>query len=118
MSSLTFWNSKAEQDLSMYSKAEKILFNSIMKSFEMLEDSPIQGLINTMCSHSGLSETELLTNYDLFEKSLRQILYDGADIILDFLKDEMLQYSAIKRSSLTINDIMDEINSGEQDLVL
>jgi hypothetical protein len=83
----------------------------------MLEDSPIQGLINTMCSHSGLSEIQLLTNYGLFEKSLRQTLYDGADIILDFLKDEMLQYSATKSSSLTIDDIMDEINSCQQDLV-
>jgi hypothetical protein len=111
MSSLTFSDSKVEQGLSAYSKAEQILFSSIKKSIEMFEDSPIDALINTMCSDSGLSEIELLTNYDSFEKILRQTFCYSADIILDFLKEEMLQYSTTKRSSLTINDIMSEINS-------
>jgi predicted transcriptional regulator YheO len=61
-----------------------------------------------------VSEIELLTNYKLFENSLRQTLYDGAEIILDILKEEMLQYVAIKNQTLTINDILEEINSKER----
>jgi hypothetical protein len=114
MSYLTFPDSKVEQRLLAYSKAEQILFNSIKKSIEMFEDSPIEALINTMCSDSGLSEIELLTNYDSFEKILRQTFCYSADIILDFLKEEMLQYSTVKGSSLTISDIMAEINSKQR----
>jgi hypothetical protein len=92
-------------------KAKQILYTSIKKSFEMVEDSPTGNLFHTMCSRSRVSEIELLTNYQLFEKSLRQTLYDGAEIILDILKEEMLQYVAIKNQTLTINDILEEINS-------
>lgn len=115
MSSLTIYD-KVEQGLSARSKAEQILFNSIKESIEMFEDSPIEALINTMCSDSGISEIKLLTNYDSFEKVLRQTLCYGAnaDIILDFLKEKMLQYSTTKRSSLTINDIMTEINNKQR----
>ena len=37
-----------------------------------------------------------------------------AEIILDILKEEMLQYVAIKNQTLTINDILEEINSKER----
>jgi hypothetical protein len=112
MPSITFVNSSQyveQQHLSVLPKAKQILYNSIKKSIEMLEDSPTDALLGRMCSMYGVSEIELLTNYSLFEKSLRQTLYDGADIILDFLKEEMLQYSTTKSSSLTIDDIMAEI---------
>ena len=81
---------------------------------EMVEDSPTGHLFHTMCSRSRVSEIELLTNYQLFENSLRQTLYDGAEIILDILKEEMLQYVAINNQTLTINDILEEINSKER----
>ena len=80
----------------------------------MVEDSPTGHLIHTMCSRYCVSEIELLTNYQLFEKSLRQTLYGGAEIILDILKEEMLQYVAIKNQTLTINDILEKINSKER----
>jgi predicted transcriptional regulator YheO len=51
---------------------------------------------------------------ELFENSLRQTLYDGAEIILDILKEEMLQYVAIKNQNLTINDILEEIKCKER----
>jgi hypothetical protein len=37
-----------------------------------------------------------------------------AEIILDILKEEILQYVAIKNQTLTINDILEEINSKER----
>jgi predicted transcriptional regulator YheO len=80
----------------------------------MVDDSPTGNLFHIMCSRYCVSEIELLTNYKLFENSLRQTLYDGAEIILDILKEEMLQYVAIKNQTLTINDILEEINSKER----
>jgi hypothetical protein len=115
MSSITFVKSsqygEKQQHLSVLPKTKQILYYSIKKSIEMLEDSPPDALLGRMCSMHGVSEIELLTNYSLFEKSLRQTLYDGADIILDFLKEVMLQYSTTKSSSLTIDDIIAEITS-------
>ena len=100
--------------LSTLPKAKRILYTSIKKSFEIVEDSPTGNLFHTMCSRYCVSEIELLTNYKLFENSLRQTLYDGAEIILDILKEEMLQYVAIKNQTLTINDILEEISSKER----
>jgi hypothetical protein len=122
MSSITFVKPSQygeQQHLSVLPKAKQILYNSIKKSIEMLEDSPTDALLGRMCSMHRVSEIDLLTNYSLFEKSLRQTLYDGADIILDFLKEVMLQHSTTKSPSLTIDDIMAEINSSsKQNLML
>jgi len=63
-----------------------------------------------MRSVYDVSEYELLTNYDLFEKSLRQTVPNHVvDVILHCLKEELLQYTSTKNSYLAINDILVKI---------
>jgi hypothetical protein len=53
------------------SKAEYIVSDSIKKSFESLfGNEATVSILNHLTSLYGLSEKELTTNYDIFEKSL------------------------------------------------
>jgi len=58
----------------------------------MLEESPTEGLLESMRVISGLAtEEELFSDYKLFERSLRQLLGDEtANTILTFLHNEIV----------------------------
>jgi hypothetical protein len=61
-----------------------------------------------MCSIHGLSEQELLTNYDLFESSLFKTLKaEGADIIINSIKRNLLVGAVLNQSTLTEEEILD-----------
>jgi len=68
------------------------LRKSFKKALEMLEESPTEGLLESMRVISGLAtEEELFSDYKLFERSLRQLLGDEtANTILTFLHNEIV----------------------------
>jgi hypothetical protein len=82
-------------------------------------------LVQRICKQSGLSEEELLTNCDLFEKSLYNILGDtGAGLILGRIKHDILLHAVlqngstltedeIKNPNLSLNDIMEDITRSQ-----
>jgi hypothetical protein len=72
-----------------------ILRKSFKKALEMLEDSPTEGLFESMRVISGVAtEQELFSDYKLFESSLRQLLgNETANTILTFLHDESVNGS-------------------------
>ncbi len=53
-----------------------------------------------MCSLYNISEYELLTNYELFEKSLNSILGKTGNTILTSIKKEILAHAAIIDSTI------------------
>jgi hypothetical protein len=64
------------------SKAEQIISESIKKSLENLfGHAATVVLLHHSASFYGLSEKELTTNYDIFEKSLSKISGYGAKTI-------------------------------------
>jgi hypothetical protein len=67
------------------------LRESFKKSLEILEDSPTEGLLESMRVVSGLAtEEELFSDYKLLERSLRQLLGDQtANTILTFLHNDL-----------------------------
>jgi hypothetical protein len=87
------------------SKAEEILYDVAKKSIERLGESASKALLDHICSINGLSEKELLTNYDLFEKSLYRVLRKGAEVILRDLKRELLVHAVLIDPNITISDI-------------
>jgi len=91
------------------SRLDKILYDSAKKSIERLGESVSKVLLDHICSVYGLSETELLTNYDLFEKSLCIILRKAADIILHDLKKEMLVHAVLMDPTITTRDILNPL---------
>ena len=87
------------------SKAEAILYDAAKKSVERLGESASKALLDHICSVNGLSEKELLTNYDLFEKSLYRVLRKGADVILHDIRRELLVHAVLIDPNITISDI-------------
>jgi hypothetical protein len=78
-----------------------MLCKSFKKALELLEDSPTEGLFESMRTLSGVAtEEELFSDYKLFESSLRQLLGDETtNTILTFLHDEKANGSPEGRSS-------------------
>jgi hypothetical protein len=64
------------------------LRESFKKALEILEDSPTEGLIESMRIISGATtEQELFSDYKLFEHSLHQLLgEETANTILNFIQ--------------------------------
>jgi hypothetical protein len=91
------------------SKAEHIISESIKKSLEsFFGHAATVVLLHHLASFYGLSEKELTTNYDIFEKSLSKISAYGAKIILKDIRKEML-IETIKSSTgseITEQDIL------------
>ena len=106
--------------------ATQILYESIKTVVKQdLGEYPSNVLVRRICNQSGLSEEELLTNYDLFEKSLCNILGDkGACIILGRIRHDILLRAVlqdgsklaeddIKNPNLSLNDIMKDITRSQ-----
>lgn len=92
------------------SDASQILYVSIKKALERNFDQQFATiLVEKLCSMTGLTENELLTNYDLFEKSLYGLLDSKKflEIVLHWVKIEMLTESVVKGSSITVEQILD-----------
>jgi hypothetical protein len=87
--------------------SDRVLHDSIRHSLESIGKSYSNALLHNMCSLYGLSEHELLTNYDLFEKSLYRILGKAGQPIIGSIKAEMLRYAIMNGSEFTATDILD-----------
>jgi len=85
----------------------RALHDSIKYSLESIVKSSSKVLLHKMCSLYGLSENELLTNYDLFQRSLYRILGKAAQPIISRIKAEMLRYAVMNGSEITATDILD-----------
>lgn len=91
------------------SNAGQILYTSIKKAVERNMGTSVSiEVIHHLCSISGLTEKELLTNYDLFEKSLYATFGSkkAVDIILHWVKIEMLTEAVVKGTGLTKEQIL------------
>jgi hypothetical protein len=92
--------------LPITSKVDEILYGSVEKAFKIIGKTAYNALLERACSIHGLSERELLTNYDLFEKSLYDIFGKVSFILLRGLKKEILIHAVLMDSRLTVSDIL------------
>lgn len=92
------------------SHASSLLYTSIKKALERnMEKQFVPILIEKLCSIAKLTDNELLTNYDLFENSLFK-LFDSRrflEIVLHWVKIEMLTESVLQDSNITVDQILD-----------
>src|SRR6187200_3274946 len=99
--------------VSVVPKSDQIISNIIKKYLEQIGKSYSKAILYNMCSLCNLSEYELLTNYDLFEKSLNSILGKSGKAILTGIKKEILTYAVSIDSTITIGDILKPIRLAE-----
>jgi hypothetical protein len=109
--------------LPISSKADQTIPDIIKKSLEQIGKSYCRAILYNMCSLCNLSEYELLTNYDLFEKSLESILGHTGKAILTGIKKEIIARAIsidpaiaigdTRNPQLTIGDILKSIRAAE-----
>jgi hypothetical protein len=90
------------------SAIDEIVYKSVKKSLGTLGESISETILNHICSLYRLSEKELLTNYDLFEKSLYSSFNEGAYIIIKRIKREILSHAVLHVPDLTADDILNQ----------
>ena len=66
-----------------------------------------KALIYQICSLYGLSQNELLSNYELFENSLTRILGKTGYPIILRIKKELLKYLILNKFEISTKDILD-----------
>jgi hypothetical protein len=86
--------------------SDQIISDIIRKCLDQMGKSYSKAILYNTCLLYGLSEHELLTNYDLFEKSLNRILGKSGNAIVTRIKKEMLTYAVMARSDITVRDIL------------
>jgi len=88
------------------SVCNQLLRESVEESLAHIGKSYSKALLNNMCSLYGLSESELLTNYDLFETTLYKVLGAAGQSVITKIKKEMLLRAVMSNSEITVNDIL------------
>jgi hypothetical protein len=92
----------------LHFKGDDILYESIIKCFESLGKSTCNAILNHLCSICGLSEKELLTNCEVFEKVLNNVFGRTAERLLDMIKRELLLNAvSSNKCNLTASEILD-----------
>jgi hypothetical protein len=92
--------------ISVAPRSDQIISDIIKKSLEQIGKSYSRAILYNMCSLCNLSEYELLTNYDLFEKSLSSILGKPGNAILTVIKKEILIYAVMADADITVEEIL------------
>lgn len=94
--------------LPLTSNIDDMLHESIIRSLESLGKTTCNALVDNLCSISKLSERELLTNFDIFEGSLRVIIGRYADHVVRIIKREILAIAiASSKCDLSSKQILD-----------
>jgi hypothetical protein len=103
--------------------SHQLIYESILRALEWnLGLQVSRTIVNRLCELAGLSEKELLMNYDLFERSLRRTLGGEATakivswvkyraLIEAVVNDSSLNEKEIADPNLSINDILRDIDS-------
>ena len=88
-------------------KSDIIVRDIILSVLSRIGKSYLNAILNQMCSLYGFSENELLSDYQLFEVTLRKILGKSAFPILLRVKKELLKYAVSNNIPIKIHDILD-----------
>jgi hypothetical protein len=86
-------------------RSDRILYDAARRSIERFGRSASKAILDHMSSMDGLSEEELLTNFDLLEKSLQRVLRKGAEVVLHDIKIEILTHAVLMDPTITISEI-------------
>jgi hypothetical protein len=86
--------------------SDQTISDIIRECLNQMGKSYSKAILYNTCLLYGLSEHELLTNYDLFEKSLNRVLGKSGNAIVSRIKKGMLTYAVMSRSDITVQDIL------------
>lgn len=88
-------------------KTDVVVRDIIINVLNRIGKSYSKALIYQICSLYGLSQNELLSNYELFENSLTKILGKTGYPIILRIKKELLKYLILNKFEISTKDILD-----------
>ena len=88
-------------------KTDVVVRDIIINVLNRLGKSYSKALIYQICSFYGLTQNELLSNYELFEYSLTRVLGKTGYPISLRIKKELLKYFILNKFDVTTKDILD-----------
>jgi hypothetical protein len=90
------------------SQADEILYQAATRAIDRFGQSASKAILDHICSIDRLSKEELLTNFDLLEKSLQRVLRKGAQVVLHDIKIEILTQAVLIDPTITISEIRNQ----------
>ena len=88
-------------------KTDVVVRDIIINVLNRIGKSYSKALIYQICSLYGLTQNELLSNYELFEYSLTRVLGKTGYPITLRIKKELLKYFILNKFDVTTKDILD-----------
>jgi len=88
-------------------KTDVVVRDIILNVLNRIGKSYSKALIYQICSFYGLTQNELLSNYELFEYSLTRVLGKTGYPIILRVKKELLKYLILNKFEITPKDILD-----------
>ncbi|MGE5634653.1 MAG: hypothetical protein ACM3VV_05430 [Deltaproteobacteria bacterium] len=88
-------------------KTDIVIREIILNVLQRIGKSYSKALIYQICNLYGLSQNELLSNYELFEKSITRVLGKTGFPIILRIKKELLKYLVLNKLEISIKDILD-----------
>ena len=88
-------------------KTDVVVRDIIINVLNRIGKSYSKALIYQICSLYGLSQNELLSNYELFENSLTRVLGKTGYPIILRIKKELLKYLILNKFEISTKDILD-----------
>jgi hypothetical protein len=88
-------------------KTDIVIRDTILNVLSRIGKSYSKALIYQICSLYGLSQNELLTNYELFENSLTRVLGKTGYPIILRIKKELLKYLILNKFEISTKEILD-----------
>lgn len=92
------------------SNSDNILLDAVQKVLKTFGQSSYRDLIERLHSKTGMSETELIKNFNLFEDALKKSTGTiSAKIIVDMIKEELIKHTHLKTIDHKIDEIIEKI---------
>ena len=88
-------------------KTDIVIRDIILNVLNRIGKSYSKALIYQICNLYGLSQNELLSNYELFENSLKRVVGKTGYPIVLRIKKELLKYLILNKYEISTQDILD-----------
>lgn len=102
------------------SKSDDVLLYATQKVLKTFGQSSYHDLLEKLRLKTGMSETELIKNFYLFEDALKKSTGTiSAKIMIDMIKEELIKYTHLKTINHKIDEIIEKVEEfGVYDFVI
>lgn len=92
------------------SKSDSVFLEATQKALKVFGQSSYRDIMAQLHSKTGMSEIELIKNFNTFEDALKKSTGTvSAKIIVDSIKDELIKYTHLKTSTHKIEEIVAKV---------